>query len=354
MILITGSGGLIGYTASNFFLNKKFNVIGIDNNMREKLFGKNSSVKDNILSLKKNKKYKHLNIDINNLKIIYQVLQKKNVRLIVHAAGQPSHDWSALDPISDFKINALSTLNLLEGVRKYSPKTIFIFLSTNKVYGDYVNNFNYIEEKSRFIINIKKHKNFLNGFGENIPIDQSLHSPFGVSKISADIMTQEYGKYYGLSTICLRAGCLTGENHTGTELHGFLSYLFKCAFYGKKYFIYGYKGKQVRDNLSAYDVTKIIYEILKKPPKCGEVYNIGGGIQSNISIIEAIKKIENILEKKIKYKYINKARKGDHIYWVTNMKKFKNNYPSWNINNTIDDILLKMYEYEKSTKSSSL
>ena len=221
-------------------------------------------------------------------------------------------------------------------------------MSTNKVYGDYVNNLHYKKFKYRYSINYQKYPHYKNGFDEKIPIDQSMHSPFGVSKTSSDLMVQEYGRYFNLKTVCLRAGCLTGENHLGAELHGFLSYLFKCAYYGKKYKVIGYGGRQVRDNLNASDVSKIFYEIYKNPPDPGEVFNIGGGRDSSISILEAINKIQNLLEKEINYKIYKNNRKGDHIYWVSDMTKFEKKYPSWKKSLLIDDTLLKMYEYERA------
>ena len=342
MILVTGSGGLIGHAVSSFFLEKKLNVIGIDNNQRKRFFGKNGNIQKNIIQLKKNKKFQHKMINILDKKKLESVFKKNKFRLIVHAAAQPSHDWSAKNPNLDFHTNAVGTLNILECTRKYIPKSIFIYLSTNKVYGDLVNSFEYKELKTRYEI-IDKYKD---GFDENINIDNSKHSPFGVSKLSGDLLVQEYGKYFGLKTCCLRAGCLTGETHAGVELHGFLSYLFKSAYYKKKYYIYGYKGKQVRDNLSSYDVSTIIWELYNKPPIPGEIFNIGGGRESNISILEAIKKCEAITKKKFDFKYVNTERSGDHKFWITNMKKFKKRYPKWKIKYSIDDIFLQMLDYE--------
>ena len=342
MILVTGSGGLIGNSVSNFFLKKKIKVFGLENNQRKKFFGKNGDIQKNIIELKKNKKYTHKLVSILDKNKLEKIFKIYKFDLIVHSAAQPSHDWSASNPNLDFYTNAVGTLNILECVRKYSPKTIMVYLSTNKVYGDLVNTFDYKELKTRFEI-IKKYKN---GFTENLSVDNSKHSPFGVSKLSGDLLVQEYGKYFGIKTCCLRAGCLTGETHAGVELHGFLSYLFKSAFYKKKYFIYGYKGKQVRDNLSSYDVSSIIWELYNKPAKPGEVFNIGGGRESNISVIEAIKKSETITKNKFNFKYINIARSGDHKFWITDMKKFKKKYPKWNIKYNIDDILLQMLDYE--------
>ena len=342
MILVTGAGGLIGSAVSKFFLEKNFQVLGIENNKRKLFFGKKADVRDNIIKLKKNKKFKFIQADINNVPLISKIYRTNKIILTIHAAAQPSHDWSASNPLLDYKVNALGTLNLLENVRKFRPDSQFIFLSTNKVYGDYVNSLNYYEKNTRFEVE-KKYKN---GFDESIRIDNSLHSPFGASKLSADILTQEYGKYFGLNTCNLRAGCLTGENHSSVELHGFLSYLFKCSYYKKEYKIFGYKGKQVRDNLSAVDVASIIWRLFKKKPVKGDVFNIGGGRQSNISVLEAIKKCEKITNNKFKYKYINQARVGDHKFWITDMKKFRSKYKSWKLKLSIDDVIEEMYAYE--------
>ena len=342
MILVTGTGGLIGNSVSSFFLKKNFNVIGIDNNQRKKFFGKNGNIEKNIIQLKKNKKFQHKFVDILDKKKLENIFKKNKFRLIVHAAAQPSHDWSAINPNLDFHTNAVGTLNILECVRKYSSNSIVIYLSTNKVYGDLVNSFEYKELKTRYEIKNK----YKDGFDEKMNIDNSKHSPFGVSKLSGDLLVQEYGKYFGIRTCCLRAGCLTGETHAGVELHGFLSYLFKSAYYKKKYYIYGYKGKQVRDNLSSYDVSTIIWELYNNPSMPGEVFNIGGGRESNVSILEAINKCESITKNKFNFKHVNVERSGDHKFWITNMKKFKKKYPKWKIKYSIDDILFQMLDYE--------
>ena len=346
MILVTGSAGLIGHSVSKFLLNKKEKVYGIDNNQRQKFFGKNGSVLKNILDLKKTKNFKYSSINIINKKDLEDCFKKNKFDLIVHAAAQPSHDWSASNPNLDFNINANGTLNILECMRKFANNSTMIYMSTNKVYGDVVNFFNYKELKNRYEIGGK----YKDGFNESVSIDNSKHSPFGVSKLSGDLLVQEYGKYFNLKTVCLRAGCLTGETHAGVELHGFLSYLFKCGFYKKKYIIFGYKGKQVRDNLSSYDVASIIWELYKMPPKPGEVFNIGGGRYSNISVIEAIKKCEILTGNKFNFSYVNKARIGDHKFWVTDMKKFRKKYPRWKLKYNIDDIFYQMLDYEKFSK----
>jgi CDP-paratose 2-epimerase len=350
MILVTGAGGLIGSAVSSFFLNKKLKVIGIENNKRKFFFGKSADIKDNLIELNKNKNFTLVNSDINNIKKINEIYKLRDIKLTIHAAAQPSHDWSASKPLIDYTVNAMGTINLLEVIRKYRSNSQFIFISTNKVYGDHVNKLKYYEKKERYEVE-KKYKN---GFDENIPIDDSLHSPFGASKLSADIMSQEYGKYFGLKTCCLRAGCLTGQNHSSVELHGFLSYLFKCAYYNKNYNIFGYKGKQVRDNLSSFDVASIIWELYKKKPEPGEVFNIGGGRDSNISIFEAINKCELITKNKFKYRYIPKARKGDHRFWISDMKKFKLKYKNWKLKLKIDDVIEEMNSYENFKSKKKL
>ena len=285
VVLITGSSGLVGSESVNFFSKKGFNVIGIDNNLRKFFFGNEGStdkIKNNLL--KNNKKFKSFNIDIRSytsLEKIYKIY-KKNISLIIHCAAQPSHDYGKNFPILDFNVNATGTLNLLELTKKYCPDAPFIFMSTNKVYGDNPNRLKIIEKKNRWELN-KNDKNF-KGIDEKFSIDNCTHSFFGVSKTYADLIVQEYGKNIGLKTVCFRAGCLTGPNHSGAKLHGFLSYLVKISLTKKKYSLIGYKGKQVRDNLHSYDLVNSFWEFFKKPTS-GEVYNIGGGRYSNCSII---------------------------------------------------------------------
>lgn len=350
MVLVTGAGGLIGYSVCKSFLKNKTRVIGIENDTRKFLFGSSGSIKNNIIELKKNKNFILINADIRNKEKIFQIFSKYNIQLVVHSAAQPSHDWSAKDPMVDFSINTVGTINLLEAVRIKKKNCKFIFLSTNKVYGDSVNYLKFFEKKKRFEVE----KKYINGFDEKLSIDNSKHSPFGSSKLSADIYVQEYGKYFGLKTCCLRAGCLTGENHSGVELHGFLSYLFKCAYYKKKYNIYGYKGKQVRDNLSSLDVSNIVNQLNNKFPSPGEVFNIGGGRDSNVSILEAITKLEFLLKHKIKYRIFKKNRSGDHKFWITDMKKFKKQYKNWKIQLYIDDIFEEMLRYENFTQKRKI
>lgn len=327
--LITGSCGLVG-SESTFFLSKKgFKILGVDNNLRKSFFGKDGDISWIKKKLKTNvKNYSHLNIDIRNYNSLKKVFKKyKNkINLIIHAAAQPSHDWAKNKPFIDFDINARGTLNLLELTKIYCPNSPFIFMSTNKVYGDNPNALPLVGKKTRWEI-IKSHK-YKSGIDESMSIDNCTHSYFGASKAYADLIVQEYGKNVGLKTACFRAGCITGPNHSGAKLHGFLAYLVKISLIKKKYEIIGYLGKQVRDNIHSHDLIKCFWEFYKKP-KCGEVYNIGGNRFSNCSIIEALNYIEKKTRVKIKKKFCKKNRIGDHIWYVSSMKKFKKHYPNW-------------------------
>jgi len=346
LIIITGSTGLVGSEAVNFFCDKGFEVIGIDNNLRKFFFGKDGStiwVKNKLL--KRNKNFKNLNLDIRNYEKLKNIFNKysKNISLIIHCAAQPSHDYGKNYPIIDFNVNATGTLNLLELTKKYCPNSPFIFMSTNKVYGDNPNKLKLIEKKNRWELN-KKNKYF-KGIDENFSIDHCTHSFFGVSKTYADLIVQEYGKNIGLKTACFRAGCITGPNHSGAKLHGFLSYLVKSSLSKKKYTIIGYKGKQVRDNLHSLDLVNCFWEFYKKPKK-GEVYNIGGGRYSNCSIIEALNLVEKLTNIKIQKQIIKTPRVGDHIWYISNLSKFKKHYPKWKQKYNTKKILEELIEYQ--------
>ena len=338
-VLVTGSAGLIGFESVEFFINKGFTVIGIDNNFRKYFFGKNGSVYKNIFFLKKNKKYIHFNIDLRNCNKVKNIFKKykSNIKIIIHSAAQPSHDWATKNPLLDFDINARVTLNLLELFKKYSPKSSFIFMSTNKVYGNSINKFSFIEKKKRFELN-KNSPFYYKGVNENLSVDNSLHSLFGASKLSSDIYVQEYGKNFKLNTVAFRGGCLTGKNQSGAELHGFLSYLVKNVMKTKSYKIIGYKGKQVRDNIHSHDLVNCFWNYYKNPKK-GAVYNIGGGRKNSCSILEAIEIIERKLCIKVKKKFIKKNRAGDHKWWITDYSKFKKDYPKWKIKISINMII---------------
>ena len=327
--LITGSCGLVGSEASIYFAKKGFKILGIDNNTRKFFFGKDGDITWVKKKLKNQlNNYEHLNIDIRSLNSLKKVFSKykKKIKVIIHAAAQPSHDWAKNKPFIDFDINAKGTLNLLELTKLYCPNAPFIFMSTNKVYGDSPNKLNITEKKSRWELKTKD-KNY-KGIKENFSIDNSTHSFFGVSKTYADLIVQEYGKNVGLKTVCFRAGCITGPNHSGAKLHGFLSYLVKQSLNKKEYTILGYKGKQVRDNLHSHDLINCFWEYYKKPKK-GVVYNIGGGRYSNCSILEAISEIEQISKIKIKKNIVKENRVGDHIWYISDNKKFKKDYPNW-------------------------
>ena len=329
IVLITGSSGLVGSESVKFFSNKGFDIIGIDNNLRKLFFGNEAStnkMKNNLL--RNFKKFKNFNIDIRNYNALEKIFKRyrKNISLIIHCAAQPSHDYAKNFPTLDFNINAAGTLNLLELTKIYCSQAPFIFMSTNKVYGDNPNKLKIVEKKNRW--ELKKNDKYYKGIDEKFSIDNSTHSFFGVSKTYADLIVQEYGKNVGLKTVCFRGGCLTGPNHSGAKLHGFLSYLVKICINKKKYSLIGYKGKQVRDNLHSFDLVNSFWQFFKKPTK-GEVYNIGGGRYSNCSIIEALNLLEDITNISVKRDIIKKPRIGDHIWYISNLSKFKKHYPNW-------------------------
>ena len=351
MILITGSTGLIGSAACFFYLKENQPVVGIDNDLRSYFFGKNGSNKWKEKILKKDKNYKHFSIDIRNKKKIFDIFKKykKKIKSIIHTAAQPSHDWAAKEPFTDFEVNANGTLNLLEAFRTYCPEASFVFTSTNKVYGDRPNYLPLKEKKLRYELS-KKHPFYKRGINETMSLDQTTHSIFGSSKVSADILVQEYGRYFNLKTATFRGGCLTGENHSGAQLHGFLSFLVKSIIHDKNYSIFGYKGKQVRDNIHSTDVISAFHEFIKKPKSGGKVYNIGGGRDNSCSILEAISLIEKISGKKSKYKILKSNRIGDHIWWISDNSKFKKDYPKWNVNVSLNQSLRQMVEFELKSK----
>ena len=329
LILITGSCGLVGSEAVKFFSEKGFDVVGIDNNSRLNFFGKDGDtnwIKKSLIKSYKN--YIHKNVDIRNFSSLEKIYKKykSSIKLIIHSAAQPSHDWAKKKPFVDFNINALGTLNLLSLTKKYSYNSPLIFLSTNKVYGDNPNLLPLRELKSRWEIS-RRHKYF-KGINESMSIDNCVHSFFGASKSYADLAVQEFGKNSGLKTVCFRAGCITGPNHSGSELHGFLSFLVKTSIKKKKYNIFGYKGKQVRDNIHSHDLIKCFWNYFKKP-RIGEIYNIGGGRKSNCSVREALSYVELMTNIKVKKIYHKTNRVGDHIWYVSDIRKFKKHYPNW-------------------------
>ena len=347
MYIITGSTGLIGSSTCEFYLNKKKPIIGIDNDLRKYFFGTQGSNKWKEKKLRKDKNYKHYSVDIRNKIKIFEIFKKykKKIKAVIHTAAQPSHDWAAKEPFTDFDINANGTLNLLEALRKYCPNASFVFTSTNKVYGDTPNFLPLEEKKLRYEIK-KSHKFFKKGIDETMSIDHTTHSIFGASKAAADLLVQEYGRYFNLKTVTFRGGCLTGENHSGAQLHGFLSFLVKSIINNKNYSVFGYKGKQVRDNIHSTDVVSAFDEFIKKPLRGGKVYNLGGGRENSCSILEAIKMIEQISGKKSKYKILNKNRIGDHIWWISDNSEFKKDYPRWKIRIKLKKSLEKMISHE--------
>ncbi len=341
-IIVTGSMGLIGSEVSEYFLKKGWEVHGIDNNQRAVFFGLNGDNSSNKNRLTKfGSDYKlYSDIDIRDRNAILKIIPEIRPSAIVHTAAQPSHDRAASIPFEDFDTNAVGTFNLLESLRRYSTEVPFVHLSTNKVYGDAPNNIKMIELETRYEYD---DVTFKNGISENFSIDQTKHSLFGASKVAADISVQEYGRYFNMPTACLRGGCLTGPNHAGVELHGFLSYLIKCNIENMEYNIFGYKGKQVRDNIHSFDVACFIEEFINAP-RVAEVYNIGGGKDNSVSILEAFSLIENISGKPMKYKYVEQNRIGDHICYYSDLRKMKSHFPKWEITKSLESVFLDIYK----------
>lgn len=348
VVIITGSAGLIGSEAATFFAKQGFEVVGIDNNMRRVFFGDDASTDWNRQQLEGSlgANYRHIDVDIRDFEAIANIFKEygSNISLVIHTAAQPSHDWAAREPLTDFTVNANGTLNLLEATRQYAPASVFIFTSTNKVYGDTPNRLPLIEQEYRW--EIDPSHTYVTGIREDMSIDQTLHSLFGASKVAADVLVQEYGRYFDMKTACFRGGCLTGPNHSGTQLHGFLAYLMKCTVIGKPYTVYGYKGKQVRDNIHSADLIAAFYEFFKAP-RVAEVYNAGGGRYSNCSMLEAIQSCEKIAGRELNWTYAEGNRIGDHIWWVSDNGKFSKHYPDWSQKYNVDQILQEIYEFNK-------
>lgn len=342
--LITGSAGLIGSEAVAFFAEKFDRVIGIDNNLREYFFGKDGSVEWNKKRLEdKFANFKNYSVDIRSVEALEPVFKEygHDIKLVLHTAAQPSHDWAAKEPFTDFSVNANGTLNMLEMTRLHCPQAVFIFTSTNKVYGDTPNRLPLVELEDRWEIDAK-HPYFERGIDELMSIDHTKHSLFGASKVAADVLVQEYGQYFGMQAGVFRGGCLTGPNHSGAQLHGFLSYLMKCAITGNHYTVFGYKGKQVRDNIHSWDLVNMFWHFYQNP-KAGEVYNAGGGRHANCSMKEAIALCEEITGQKMNYSYSESNRIGDHIWWVSDLTKFKTHYPDWTWKYDLTDILTQIH-----------
>src|SRR5215472_15073646 len=340
-ILVTGSNGLIGSEVCIYFADRGFEVHGIDNNQRAVFFGPQGDTRWNQKRLEESiRRFYHHEVDIRDRNTVAKTIKEVRPDVIVHAAAQPSHDLAASIPFDDFETNAVGTLNLLEATRQHCLESPFIYMSTNKVYGDAPNGIDLKELPNRWDYSDPA---FQDGIPEEFTIDHSKHSLFGASKLAADVMVQEYGRYFGMSTCCLRGGCLTGPNHSGVELHGFLSYLIKCNVNRRLYKVYGYKGKQVRDNIHSWDVAAFI-DAFHENPGSGEVYNIGGGRANSISILEAFSKIEGLSGQKMQYEYVDQNREGDHICYISDLSKMRTHYPSWEISKDLDSIFTEIYE----------
>lgn len=350
--IVTGSSGLIGSETVKFLAARGLEVIGIDNNMRAYFFGQDGSTDWNAESLKKSlNKYTHENFDIRDEAAVNKLFAKygKQISIIVHAAAQPSHDWAAKEPLTDFSVNAVATVLLLEATRRHCPDATFIFTSTNKVYGDTPNFLPLVEHETRWECD-ENHSYARLGIDESMSIDQSKHSVFGASKVAADVMCQEYGRYFGIKTGIFRGGCLTGPAHSGAELHGFLAYLVKCQLTGRPYTIFGYKGKQVRDNIHSFDLVNCFWHFHENP-RPGEVYNMGGSRHSNCSMLEAVEIIKGLTGRSLNYTISSEARAGDHIWWVSDVSKFQKHYPKWtykyDVKSIISEIVSATAEREK-------
>jgi len=343
--IITGSAGLIGSEATRYFAGRGMHVVGIDNDMRQRFFGAEASTSRQAERLRNElgNGYQHVEADIRDGETIERLfkLYGSEISLVIHTAAQPSHDWAAREPKTDFGVNAVGTLNMLEATRQFSPDATFIFTSTNKVYGDTPNRLPLVEDETRF--EIEPDHIYALGIREDMSIDHTMHSVFGASKVAADVMVQEYGRYFGMHTACFRGGCLTGPSHSGTQLHGFLAYLMKCASSGTPYTVFGYQGKQVRDNIHSADLIAAFAEFAKAP-RSGAVYNIGGARYSNCSMLEAIAMCQEITGREMHWSYEEQNRAGDHIWWISDVSKFSNDYPNWQLEYNVHDILTEIYE----------
>ncbi|MBI4538190.1 MAG: NAD-dependent epimerase/dehydratase family protein [Gemmatimonadetes bacterium] len=344
IVLITGSAGLVGSDAAAFFCERGYAVVGLDNDMRRYFFGEAASTRwqrDRLLSAYSN--YVHHDVDVRDRRAVDAIFGEysSDIALVIHTAAQPSHDWAARDPVTDFTVNANGTLNLLECTRCFCPEAVFIFTSTNKVYGDRPNRLPLIELETRWEID-PSHP-YQPGIDESMSVDDARHSLFGASKLAADVLVQEYGRYFGMKTACFRAGCITGPNHSGAELHGFLSYLMKCVVMGARYTVFGYKGKQVRDNIHSYDLVNAFFHFFRAP-RPGEVYNIGGGRFSNCSMLEAIAECEDLAGRKLSWRYAESNRIGDHIWWISDVGKFRAHFAEWNLTYDLRGTLLEILE----------
>jgi CDP-paratose 2-epimerase len=346
--VVTGAAGLIGSEAARHFAGRGLDVVGIDNDMRAVFFGPEASTSWNVEALRRElgSSYRHSNLDVRDREGILELFADlgADVELVVHAAAQPSHDWAAREPFTDFDINAGGTLNLLEATRRHAPESVFIFCSTNKVYGDRPNLLPLDELETRY--EIQPGHTYAEGIREDMSIDDSLHSLFGASKTAADVLVQEYGRYFGMRTACFRGGTLTGPNHAATELHGFLAYVMRCAMAGTRYTVHGYKGKQVRDAIHSADLIGA-FDAFFREPRVAEVYNIGGGRFSHCSVLEAIERCQEISGRALDWTYSEANRTGDHIWWVGDNGKFRGHYPDWRQEYDVDRILKEIHEQNR-------
>jgi len=350
--IVTGSGGLVGAEAVRLFAAEGFDVVGVDNDMRAHFFGREASTAWQVAELARTcRGYIHQAADIRDADAIGRIFARYGRRIgaVIHCAAQPSHDWAVREPFTDFSVNAQGTLVLLEALRAHAPEAPFIFVSTNKVYGDRPNHLPLIEHPTRYELD-PSHPWAEHGFPEEMSIDGCLHSLFGASKVAADIMVQEYGKYFGLRTACFRGGCLTGPGHSGAQLHGFLAYLLKCAVAGTPYTVFGYKGKQVRDNIHAADLVRAFWCFVQRP-SCGEVFNIGGGRHSNCSMMEAISLAEEITGNAMRLSFADTARIGDHQWWISDVRKFQRAYPEWQYRYTLRDTMQDIFAGQRARLS---
>jgi CDP-paratose 2-epimerase len=340
-VLVTGSSGLIGSEAVEHYDREGWEVHGADNNMRREFFGEKGDTRWNLERLQAvTRNFEHHELDIRHRAAVFSLFKSHEFDLVIHCAAQPSHDRASAIPLDDFDVNAVGTLNLLEATRRHAPNAVFIFMSTNKVYGDAPNELELKELPTRW--EYARGEDY-NGITENCRIDQTLHSLFGASKVAADVLTQEYGRYFGLKTGVFRGGCLTGANHSGVELHGFLSYLVKVAVQDDEYRVFGYKAKQVRDQIHSADVIAA-FDAFANAPRPGEVYNLGGGRENSVSMLEAFAKLEERLERPIRWRYEETNRRGDHILYISDLSKLKAHYPGWTITRKLDDILDEMVD----------
>ncbi len=340
-ILVSGSAGLVGSEAVRCYSKKGWVVHGIDNNMRQQFFGPDGDTSGVLSSLvTAHRQYHHHDVDIRDERAVQDLFKSVRFDLIVHAAGQPSHDWAASDPVADFAINASATLSLLENTRKHCPEAVFIFTSTNKVYGDSPNALPFLELPTRY--DLPTDHPLYEGINESMPIDRTTHTIFGASKTAADLMVQEYGRYFGLRTGVFRCGCLTGPAHRGARQHGFLSYLVRCAKEERLYTVYGYKGKQVRDNLHVSDLIRA-FDLFYQHPRPGEVYNMGGSRDSNISLLEAVALVDRLGTTNLQTTFVDIPRFGDHQWYISDVRKFRSHYPWWRITRTVEQIIGELW-----------